>query len=121
MFFLLASPLFGQSFPVQSQDIAYMLQHSAKYKTDEEIVDAMQAMLIEELFLKQMLSSELRFFEDEDDDTGIMGSSKKENEMYNMIMTKVLSKEFAKQDILQLRRYLLKSRSSISQEVHSVR
>ena len=112
----------AQSFPIQSHDINFMLHQSEKPRTDAEIADAIQAMLIQELFLNKMMSSELQFFEDDDEDSTGIGSNKRDREMHNMMMSQILSKELAKQDLLKLRRYLLPRHvSNQSQEVRSVR
>ena len=102
----------GQSFPVQAGDIQFLMNQSRNYKSDQEIVDGMQALLIEELFIKKMLTSEIQDFLDEDDESGLLGSDKKQRDMQNMIMSRVLSQEMAKQDLLRLRQYLLTGRAS---------
>ena len=80
---------------------------------DEQVVEEMAARYIEMMLTKPLFQSDLDFFEDEDEDSGMFGGNSQEKQFFEDMLSKELAKQLAKQDILGLKKmYLNKGISS---------
>ena len=97
---VLTQILYAQFIP----DLSYhfLADPNANNGSYQSKVENVQAMFIEELFVKQLFETEATMIIDDEDD---MSNLKESNKMMNMMFAREISKYLAKQDLLGMKKY----------------
>lgn len=97
---ILSQCIFAQFVPDLTYQ--YLLDQAPKNGSYQSKLESVQAMFIEELFVKQLFDADMSVMIDEEDDMTNLNQS---NEFMNMMFAREISKYLAKQDLLNLNKF----------------
>lgn len=112
LFFFSSLWIHASDFPVSDLDIYRTMKRSeiqnTKKMSPEQKIDAAQAYLIKNIFLKSMLDPKSMLMMGDDEEEQSYGITQQEMSLYNEIIADEMAKQLAKQDMLKLKKIYLK-------------